>query len=440
MASLLTIGSIRELSFEIIQYLSPPDIFSLSLTCKLFYPVCYQSLWSTLRLYSKSHISDKGLICHKLARTIKTRGIDNTGIQHIRSILLHRYSLTCTNGFAKSGLIHILGELLASGRPNLKHLELRYNLSWYTPSEEEELFGFLRRLREYSQRKQPDEFSMAIIANPIFLEPAPHTKVLDIEKIAFLDLEMDWQYKGSDNDEHQQVLFGGLGGLEDSDSDHTDPGDDLDDLDNEELWPRPTSDQASVLDGTRSSNLQIDTSQYNTRLAEILNHLLSQTANLKSLTIRSLRDNGRKYTDFKLSPPLKNLQTTISNLPKLHTLTIQGKFFHPSFFVAPPDSARVVSYDGILSNKWLRGFRECSFKNVTHLNIKFRADIREKGKGCRDFRRRPINYIQARGLLRCDIEGFDMVAPDLGECILRGNQGLHETSKKGISCEIDHSI
>ncbi|KAF3175512.1 hypothetical protein TWF751_003917 [Orbilia oligospora] len=440
MASLLTIGSIRELSFEIIQYLSPPDIFSLSLTCKLFYPVCYQSLWSTLRLYSKSHISDKGLICHKLARTIKTRGINNTGIQHIRSILLHRYSLTCTNGFAKSGLIHILGELLASGRLNLKHLELRYNLSWYTPSEEEELFGFLRRLREYSQRKQPDEFSMAVIANPIFLEPALHTKVLDIEKIASLDLEMDWQYKGSDNDEHQQVLFGGLGGLEDSDSDHTDPGDDLDDLDDEELWPRPTSDQASVLDGTRSSNLQIDTSQYNTRLAEILNHLLSQTANLKSLTIRSLRDNGRKYTDFKLSPPLKNLQTTISNLPKLHTLTIQGKFFHPSFFVAPPDSARVVSYDGILSNKWLRGFRECSLKNVTHLNIKFRADIRERGKGCRDFRRRPINYIQAGGLLRCDIKGFDMVAPDLGECILRGNQGLHETSKKGISCEIDHSI
>ncbi|KAK6499523.1 hypothetical protein TWF506_004153 [Arthrobotrys conoides] len=435
MASLSTIGSIRELSFEIIQYLSPPDIYSLLLTSKLFYPACYQSLWSTLRLYTKSHISDKGHICYKLAKLIKTRGIDNTGVQHIRTIVLHRYSLTCTNGFVKSGLIRVLGDLLASGKLNLKHLELRYNLSWYAASEEEELFGFLHQLREYSQRKQPDEFSMAVIANPIFLEPGLQAQVLDIEKITSLELEMDWQYKGSDNDERQQVFNNSLGGLEDSDSGFADPGDDLDDPDDEEQWPHPTSDQPSETNGARLSNLQIDTSQYNTRLAGILTYLLSRTTNLKSLTIRSIRDNGRKYTDFKLSPPLKSLQTTIRNLPRLHTLKIQGKLFHPSFFIPPPDSTKSVSYDGILSNKWLRGFRECSFTNVTYLNIRFRKDVQERAKGCRDFRRRPLNYVQVKRLLMCNIEGSNTVAPDLGACILRGNRGLHEMSKRTLSSD-----
>lgn len=341
----------------------------------------------------------------------------------------------------KSGFIHVLEELLRSGRLGLKHLELRYNLSWYTEAEKEELFSFLGHLREYSQRKQPDEFSMAIIANPIFLEPGIRTQVLHIEKITSLDLEMDWQYKGSDDDERQHAYgAGGLGAWEDSDSDYTGPGDGLDDLDDEEGWPRPASDQPGALDGIRPSNLQMDTSQYNTRLAGILTHLLSQATNLRSLTIRSIRDNGRRYTDFRLSPPLKNLQTTIKNLPKLHTLTIQGKIFHPSFFIAPPDSARVVNYDGVLPNKWVGGFRECSFANVTHLKVKFREDVQERGKGCRDFRKRPVTYVKVSGLLRCDIEGFDTVAPDLGLCILRANRRLDELSKKNLSKDIEHPL
>lgn len=128
-------------------------------------------------------------------------------------------------------------------------------VSWYTEAEKEELFSFLGHLREYSQRKQPDEFSMAIIANPIFLEPGIRTQVLHIEKITSLDLEMDWQYKGSDDDERQHAYgAGGLGAWEDSDSDYTGPGDGLDDLDDEEGWPRPASDQPGALDGIRPSN------------------------------------------------------------------------------------------------------------------------------------------------------------------------------------------
>ncbi|KAK6338574.1 hypothetical protein TWF730_002637 [Orbilia blumenaviensis] len=436
MASLSAICAIRELSYEIIQYLSPSDIFSLLLTCKLFYPVCYQSLWSTLRLYDKAKINDRGRICHKLSRLINARGVDNTGIQHIRTVLLHRYSLTCTNGFVRSGFIHVLEELLKNGKLNLKHLDLRYNLSWHTDSEKEELFGFLRHLREYSQRRQPDEFSMAVTANPISLEPGLHIQILDIGKITSLDLEMDWWYGGSDNDErphHHHIYTNGLIPGEESDSDFTDPGDSTGDLSDEEDWPCSTSDQPTALDGSRLTGLQIDTSQQNTRLAGILTHLLSQTTNLRFLTIRSIRDAGRQYTDFKLSPPLRSLQTTIKKLPRLHTLTIQGKFFHPSFFVAPPESAKVVSYDGLVSNRWLRGFRECQFTNVTHLKIKFRKDIQERGKGCRDFRRRPVNYVQVSGLLQCNIEGSDNIAPDLELCLLRANPQLGEMSKRTLS-------
>ncbi|KAK6517612.1 hypothetical protein TWF281_004261 [Arthrobotrys megalospora] len=440
MASLLTIGAIRELSYEILQYLNPSDIFSLLLTCKLFYPVCYQSLWSTLRLYDKAKINDRGRICYKLARLINTRGVDNTGVGHIRTIMLHRYSLTCTNGFVRSSFIHILETLLASGKLNLKHLELRYNLSWHTDSEKEELFGFLRHVREYSRRKQPDEFSMAITANPIFLEPGMHIQVLDIEKITSFDLEMDWQYNGYETDERQHAYSSGSGAWEDSDSDFTDPGDDAHGLDDDGEWPRTVSEQPNASEGLRPSNIQIDTSQYNTRLAGILTHLLSQAVNLKFLTIRSIRDGGRRYTDFKLSPPLKSLQTTIKSLPKLHTLTIQGKLFHPSFFIAPPESARVVNYDGVLSNRWLREFRECPFTNVTHLNVNFRKDNYERGKGCRDFRRRLVNYVQSSGLLRCDVEGFDTIAPDLGLCILRGNRGLDELSRKKLSKGADRPL
>ncbi|KAK6510299.1 hypothetical protein TWF481_005016 [Arthrobotrys musiformis] len=399
--------------------------------------ICYQSLWSTLRLYDKPKINDRGRICFKLARLIKAQGINNTGVEHIRAILLHRYSLTCTNGFVKSGFIHVLEDLLASGRLNLKRLELRYNLSWYTETEREELFGFLRRLREYSQRKQPDEFSMAIIANPIFLESGIHAQVLDMEKVTSLDLEMDWQYKGCGNDERQQIFDSSW---EDSDSDYTDHRDGLNDLDDEEIWPRPALDHHASADSTRPSNLEIDTSQYNTRLAGILTHLLSLTTNLKFLAIRSIRDSGKRYADFKLSPQLKVLQTTIKDLPRLHTLRIQGKLFHPSFFVTPPDSAKVVDYDAVLSNKWLRCFRECDFTNVTHLNIKFRKDVQGRGKGCRDFRRRPVDYVQVSGLLRCDIEGFDIVAPDLGVCILRSNGKLDGLSKKKLLNEVEHPL
>ncbi|KAK6352034.1 hypothetical protein TWF718_005183 [Orbilia javanica] len=433
MASFATIGSIRELCYEVIQYLGPADIFSLLLTCKLFYPVCYQSLWSTLHLYSKPHRLDRGRVCHKLVRLINTRGIDKVGIEHVKTILLHRYSLTCTNGFVQSGLIHILEDLLASGKLDLKHLELRYNLSWHTDAEKEELFGFLRHLREYSQKKQPNEFSMALTANPISLEPALDANFLDMEKIITLELEVDWRYKDCDNDERQDVYIGaGPGVWEDSDSDHTDPGDSMDDLDDEEQWLRSTSDQPGALEGGCSPNLQVDTSQYNTRLAGIFTHLFSRTTDLQFLTIRSVCDSRRRYTDFKLSPPLKTLQSTIRNLPKLRTLEIRGKFFHPSFFIAPPDSARSVTYDGVLSNKWLRGFRECSFANVTHLNIKFAEGVPERMRGCRDFRKRSVNYVQVSGLLRCDIEGFDMMAPDLGVCIARGNQKLDEISKAGL--------
>ncbi|KAK6529592.1 hypothetical protein TWF281_008763 [Arthrobotrys megalospora] len=444
MANLLTLGAIPELFHEILEYLEQGDTFSLLLTCRTLYPNAYKRLWKTIRLYNKPRTAysnpsvyvdpylnqllpyavplEKGFLCYKLMSIFNTLGPQNTGLALTRKLELHETSLHGTNGFLKSSLIHHVEAFLASGGLNLNCIELHFNINVNSDKEKEAISWFLTHLKEYSKSKQPDEFSI-ILTSPLDVVMA---RMIDVEKVTILNLNINWRNSS---------------GNAYTPDDMNVPDDEYDSDSYEDLEPQSdhSDDERNSVGGSRYRDYDRETfhrdiTQWNYQLADRLTALLSRCISLTSLTLRSVLEfDDTRFVDFKLSKPLHDLQTAFNSLPKLRILKFRHTFFHPSYFIPPPESTTVVSYAGLLSNSWFQSFKKYPFTNVKDLSINITKDTANKRLWCRnDFKVRPLGDIAISGLTKCDITDEMDTAPDLAKCILIKNKNLDKSSKQQI--------
>ncbi|KAF3226371.1 hypothetical protein TWF106_000864 [Orbilia oligospora] len=424
MVSLLTVARAPELIDEVLDYLDPKDTVSLLLTCRTLYPLCNRQLWSNLRLYQTESQEDctKDL-CKKLLTTIQTNKIQRTGLVNTKKIILHYESLNRTGGFVESGLIQEFGTLLSCGYlsphfvelhlPRIDVNKLGFNLLSYATraprmSEQlkdklrtcEKVTWFLGCLKDVSSRIQHN-FSLSVHV-PLDPEVLNTWRLLDISKITEITVDIDWKINHP-RDQYLQV--------------RTEDGYDL------------------------------DASYANTQLSHTLSTFLREAPNIRKLWISTSFDyyEGQKrgYGDLEASDSLEDLQDAFTSLSKLQILSIRGKFFHPSFFITPPDSTRTVIYEGVFSDKWFNQFCQCHFVNVTNMTVELTAQDPKFAMVQRnaEFEYSPysVQDVAFTGIQNCRLElnGLEEVYADtLRQAVLRRNRGLHIPSKERLSGSI----
>ncbi|KAK6510719.1 hypothetical protein TWF506_009822 [Arthrobotrys conoides] len=446
-AGLLTVAAIPELLYTILEYLEQGDTYSLLLTCQRIYPIAYKHLWKTIRLYNrgKQQMAEPGFftsnlisqhaldpllfhsmavqledqMCYKLANAIDTLGPENTGLSLTRKLVFAPDSLHSGNGFYKSSLMSYVDAFMQKGILNLNCIELNFSISVRSEEQKEAVSWFLTHLREYSKSKSPDEFSI-ILTSPLDVVMA---RMIDIEKVTELSLSINWSNSGGNAFQPDEIKIP----VEEDDSDaywH--------------LEPEPDSDDSRDSDPVYRRRARRDRSQFNTQLTERLTALLLRAVNLTSLAISTRVDDSERgknfrYVDLRFSKPLQTLQNAFYSLPKLRKLEIRDKFFHPSYFITPPDSTTEVSYSGILSNRWLQSFKRCSFTNVKRLSLHINRDNSDKRRWCRnDFNVLPLGDVAVSGLTECSIVDEMDTAPDLAQCIFKRNKNLDKASKQRV--------
>ncbi|KAK6522680.1 hypothetical protein TWF281_002116 [Arthrobotrys megalospora] len=188
--------------------------------------------------------------------------------------------------------------------------------------------------------------------------------------------------------------------------------------------------------------VELDESYKNTDLSETLVSLLQEAPNIKHLFITSqdYKFRKRRYENLNTTESLRGLQDAFRGLSDLHTLSIDGKFFHPSFFIVPPESTRTVIYKGLLSDKWFREFCQCRLTNVTQLVVHVestsgRIYATKRGKIDFDPQLESVNDVKFTGLRDCKLElfGSNQYSNTLQHAILRRNRGLNKASRDKIS-------
>ncbi|KAF3310281.1 hypothetical protein TWF173_009870 [Orbilia oligospora] len=440
MASFLTLASIPELLYSILEYLEQGDTYSLLLTCQRIYPIAYKHLWKTIRLYNRGRprmvepgafpgfdmrffhsmaIEHEDHMCRNLANAIDKLGPQNTGLSLTRKLVFAPDSLHSCNAFYKSSLMSYIEAFMQQGILNLNCIELNFSISIGNEIEKEAISWFLTHLREYSKSKTPEEFSI-ILTSPLDVVMA---RMIDVEKITELNLNINWTNSSGNALQHDN--FDIPAGQEDSDE-------------YQHLEPQPPSDGSRGSDAEFRRRGRRDRSQFNKQLTERLTALLLRASNLRSLTIRTVMTDSERsinirYVDLKLSKPLQTLQNAFYSLSKLRKLSLHDKFFHPSFFITPPDSATEVNYSGLFSNRWLQAFKKCPFTGVKKLSLHITRDVGNKKLWCHnDFNVSPLGDVAVSGLTECSIIDEMDTAPDLVQCIFRKNKNLSKASKQRV--------
>ncbi|KAK6511542.1 hypothetical protein TWF481_000454 [Arthrobotrys musiformis] len=442
MANFLTLSAAPELLYSVLEYLEPADTFSLLLTCRNIHPIAYKHLWRTIHLYNHSRwragmprstsrmrrfyqgaitrtpavaaLEDK--TSDKLASIIDTLGPQDTGLPFTRKLVFHPRCLKDTHGFFRSSLAKNVGDLMQDGVLNINCVQLSLDVVIDGDGNGDGAVSrFLTQLKEYSESKPPEQFSI-ILATYLDKEVP---RIIHIERITVLNLNI----RSADLSRSRGVVLG-----DDSDA-YSDPEPESD---------SEFSDASSYQDGTAYK----DKTQFNTEIAERLTSLLSRCENLLTLTIHMNGiDNrpGARYVDLKLSPHLQDLQAAFYNLPKLRKLTFRSTLFHPSFFIAPPESTRTVNYEGLLSNRWFQSFKKCPFTNVKQLSIHINPDSYNQSLRCKpDFEPQPLGDIAVSSLTSFSYEetSSKVHIPDIIPCILRRNKNLDRTSKEKLLADI----
>ncbi|KAK6334358.1 hypothetical protein TWF730_003571 [Orbilia blumenaviensis] len=434
MASLAGLGIIPELLYEVLGYLEAPDIFALLLTCRAFYPVCHKHLWSTIRLI---HRPEKPYdICSKLVHILQTSGSQNPGLKYTKNLHIDMTGLLNTKGFSRDSLRCCIETLLKTPGLQLSRVELHYDLyTWCQKTskyrsnrgmiyampvvigmeedlEHPDIYRSLQDLRDYSEAQKSEDFSVAVTG----ALDTVIVRMMDAEKITFLNLGINWGRNLCRILE--RAPFNEPQSEDDTDSYRDLEFSRIDEGDNDDYRYRPAYHR--------------DTCQWNMQIAMHLTQLLAQGTNLKTLILHTFSVQPyRRYVDFKMLGALKRLQITIASLPKLETLEILDDFFHPSFFVIPPESTISVTYQGLFSDVWYKRLKGCPLTNVQVLKINHRPDQGSKSRWCRtDFRSEQIRDVKVCGLRRFEVEGVRRL--DLIQCILKRNRGLEETSKRQL--------
>ncbi|KAK6503244.1 hypothetical protein TWF481_008273 [Arthrobotrys musiformis] len=440
MASLEDIGRrIPELLFDILEYLNPQDTFSLLLAGKDFYSVCHKQLWKDLRVYKVGVSNDEHpheSISPKILKSIDAYGVEGSGLGSTRSLRLHRESLRYqAPEFVESGLCSKLGLLLEGGELELDCVELSYfcsNMKSWQKRTKPQILLFLKLMGDYLLERGTKGFSLILTmtCDPGIIIDVP----FPLQSVTDLRLEMDWTIglfeplnarssrwvSGTQRVSviraggEEQVLFS-LPGLRNEDR-----GNDAVHPDDSDL------------------TTQADQCVFNHEIITALIEMLLQTVNLKYLSIRTSKHQPDvEYKNLRLAPESTPvvLRDTIKNIPKLHTLEIIGRFFHPSYFITPPESVQRVVYDGFFSHEWFERFSRCSFPNVRDLRVSF-TTINIEGLWCGpsvEQNKLVIKDVEVTGVRRCELIAVGRATVGLELAMIKRNKGLTEDSKRRLA-------
>ncbi|KAF3289728.1 hypothetical protein TWF970_003488 [Orbilia oligospora] len=331
-----------ELIYCVTSYLDECEIVYFMRTSKHFYSVLRRRVWSTFTFHE--YWRDVSNYLAKLADLTREVGTDVLGYHHIKKIEV----LTPRNSFGpsqsrKSGFHDILLGLIESGKIDLREIyirgngingwpQIRYDEYDDTGKCNSPSLVFLRRIKEYAQSKSIREFSMNIATSNIL--SLVEADVVEFRLLTKLSVCMTLDFRRPPEYE-------------------TTPG-----------------QSAHINQGDR----------YLATLPGVLN----QTAELRELRFRAnigrcMEDGPGSIHDPKLAEPLENLQTAIGNLKRLRVLKIGNDestdctseqiFFHPSFFMIPPETCEVVEYYATVSVAWWRKFASHHFSGVKQLKL-----------------------------------------------------------------------
>ncbi|KAK6520572.1 hypothetical protein TWF506_000825 [Arthrobotrys conoides] len=419
---------IPELLNSILFYLPTNDILSLLRTNKYLHSVCLPYIWFKLTLYDNSTPDDyefsiyNPLIKRRLWRLVETTdefGVDALGYKFIKKlkILAPEVTLSIENRTVENGFQKLLGDLIESGKISLREVSLRDSNRYPIPPDVS--FGLLHQIKKYSESKSPSEFSMKVQTEK--LPPFVQTGALNPSVLTKLQLTLHLQ----------SATFS-------------------------EAWER--------YHGTLSIQVKDNILEE----IEALTQLLSGAVNLKELWIQPETNGYEPGPISELTEPLQNLQTAFDGLKRLRQLTIGSDeystgsaiFFHPSFFVAPPENCKVLQYGSTVSIGWWRKFAAHPLTKVEDLTLclspmtllsrrwidakedeeALEPDLSSQGQTDRKTKLY-IGDVAVRGLKVFTVgtayyENLVANPRDLEACIYRRNKGLDEAHELKLRDEV----
>ncbi|KAK6522949.1 hypothetical protein TWF281_002376 [Arthrobotrys megalospora] len=181
--------------------------------------------------------------------------------------------------------------------------------------------------------------------------------------------------------------------------------------------------------------------------------LLSQLVNLKYFSWDTYICDYEYFdlSDPRISKELENLQAAFTNMRYLETLVISAYFFHPSFFLTPPESVRTLELGGNLSPSWWRKFAACPLTNVEGLSIGSPGYPQyfkmHRFTGTEEAEQK-INELILKDVAITSLKFFNLDAhkpqfggsskstylpADLAKCIFRRNSGLGQIDRRRVA-------
>ncbi|KAF3135385.1 hypothetical protein TWF594_008447 [Orbilia oligospora] len=374
---------IPELLDPILFYLRKRDILSLLRTCKYLHSVC-------LPIYNEP---SKRRVW-RLADTTDEFGVDALGYKYIKKIkiLAPQTTFSIESRTVKNGFQRLLGDLIESGKINLREVALRDDNRHPIPPDVD--FSLLHRIKKYSESKSPGEFSMALQTET--LPPLLRTGALSLTVLTKLRVI--------------QHLQGGTFSEE---------------------W------------GEFHESLSIHIEDNIIDEIEALTQLLSGAVNLRELCIQPESLRYEPGSIHSLAEPLKDLQTALDGLKRLQKLVIgsvtyssdSAVFFHPSFFIAPPENCKTLQYGCTASIAWWRKFAAHPLPGVENLRLSLSPMTLISSQWIDDNEdEEALQQITPGEPINIQYQATDPM--DLEACIYRRNKGLNEAHRKRIKDEV----
>ncbi|KAK6509174.1 hypothetical protein TWF481_003935 [Arthrobotrys musiformis] len=294
-----------EVLSKIISYLQKPDMNSLLRVSKSFYYATYPHLWRTFDTPTWKRSTN----IRKLLALVKDRGVDALGFNYTKNLSFSPWNLADPYPNSECTLFgqffDILSDLLTTGKMKLRRIEFYWEDYDFITSEGS---NFLQVVKEYSK------------SNP-----------LSIKAYA------DWKQ------EPYAILYFPM-----------------------EMFALEcfTSFEIPLFCG------DIEFEDYEIiEQIEMIVQLLQQTTSLKHLWLKGSQNYRDSDVRAVRPPELEQLQTAITNLTQLQSLTVSYLVFHPSFFIVPPKGVRELNLLQVVSIEWWRKFAACTLTNVTDLEV-----------------------------------------------------------------------
>ncbi|EGX54132.1 hypothetical protein AOL_s00004g165 [Orbilia oligospora ATCC 24927] len=310
---------------NVLKHLNRSGVFNLMLSCKALYDICYPDLWASLcfggrydREYPRPSVTAEA--SHRLVKSFELSGAG--GLENLERLELGQgfYIAVDDSDRSPNEILSALANQIELGNtPKLSHLSLDWTLmvARMRPRVEDEFHDpaslrFYRTIKEYSQKKTPEEFRLSLVFNLPSPPKVDPTSLLDTRNLKDLEVLLLW-------DENLAMA-------------------------------------------TLAANSLVD--------------ILSGSPNLENVTLRtwigvSYQPRGEIKKGVKqLWEALTGLQTVIGGLKNLRSLSIiDALSIHPSFLLTPPPACRSVSYRGKTTTLWWEQFANFPFSGIERMTL-----------------------------------------------------------------------